>query len=127
MDRYANLKKIAVPVCGAILLAFALTVHPQAQEVTEEEEEEHGVTESDVERYIEVYAAMQADHTLTIDEALEPHQMTVGQFRSLERRIQREQRWVDRVRSELLERAKKRTAETQITPGGSQAEPAPQP
>ncbi len=64
------------------------------------------VSDVELERYIAVYRAMHADHSLTIDEALRPHGMTVEDFRNLERRVQENHRLVERVREALLEYAR---------------------
>jgi hypothetical protein len=57
-----------------------------------------------------VYKAMQVNHGLTIEEALKARSMTLEQFRPTERRIQKEQRYVERVRKALLECAQSRAA-----------------
>jgi hypothetical protein len=99
---------------GALAVGVALsTIRPQAQESVEEESEEsdkNGVSESELQLYISIYGAMQADHSLTLEDALIPHQMSVEQFRDVERRVQRQQGLVDRVRQALLEQAKDRSA-----------------
>lgn len=86
-----------------------MTVHPQAQEAGEETDV-HAVTDAELALYIEVYGAMQADHGLAIEDALASRQVTIEQFRSIERRVQHQQRTVDRVRQALLEQAKARAA-----------------
>lgn len=95
---------------GAVVLGTLLLmgVHPQAQEVGEESEVQP-VTESELTLYIEVYGAMQADHGLTIDHALAARNVSLDQFRSIERRVQQQQRTVDRVRQALLDQAKARS------------------
>jgi gas vesicle protein len=75
---------------------------PVAQEAEEDEDSSSGVKETEVELYIAVYKAMQANHQLTIEEALKPHNTSLEQFRSIERRVQKQQRLVDRVREELV-------------------------
>ena len=112
-----------LPGFGAAFLlagALALSVRPQAQE--SEEREQQGVTEAEIELYIDVYSAMQKDHDVTIELALAPHNVSLEQFRDVERRVQRDQRIVDRVREALLETAKARPpADAAPT---KQAEPA---
>jgi hypothetical protein len=81
----------------------------EAQE-THDAPAETKVTESDVEMYIAVYGAMQADHGLTIDDAIASHNVSLDQFRDLERRVQADQRMVDRVRLALLNQAKSHSA-----------------
>jgi len=101
-------------VVGALLIALP----PQAQE--SDEPEQHEVSDAEVEGYIEVYSAMQADHDLAIEAALAPHNMPLERFRDIERRIQREQRLVDRVRQALLDQAKNRAASA-LAPGKNAA------
>ena len=102
---------------GAILMgAFIISLAPQAQEADEPERPQ--VSEGEVQLYIDVYSAMQADHALTIDAALIPHNVPLERFRDIERRIQREQRLVDRVRQALLERAKNRSVSA-LAPGAT--------
>jgi hypothetical protein len=84
---------------GVLLVVY----HPQAEEV--EESEAPAVSEADVQMYIKVYSAMQEDHDLTIDGAIAPYQISLDEFRQLERRIQNQPRLVDRVRQALLEHA----------------------
>jgi hypothetical protein len=90
---------------------------PQAQE-SEDATEDTQVTEPDLALYIEVYEAMQADHGLTIQDALARagNKMDLDQFRELERRIQRSEGLVTRVRQALLEQAKARAGTVEPTP-----------
>lgn len=60
--------------------------------------------------FIDVYGAMQKDHGLTIDKAVEEHQISVEQFRAIERRVQQQQRLVDRARQALADQARARAA-----------------
>ena len=64
------------------------------------------VTDSDADLYIAVYSAMQADHGLTIEEAVASRHISLDEFRELERRVQSDQRMVDKVRLALLNQAK---------------------
>jgi hypothetical protein len=125
------MKSTMVLLSAAVLLAgFSIPFVPhgqQAQIRTDADEEENpGVTESEIELYIEVYKAMQSNHALTIEEALKPHGVSLEKFRASERRIQKEQRYVDRVRKALLEFARSRAATAELPPGGAQAVPPPQ-
>jgi len=92
-------------LCMLVVVGVLATVfHPQAEEVSESEPP--SVSESDLQLYIKVYAAMQDDHDLTIDNAIKSSQMSLDDFRQLERRIQNQPRLVERVREALLERVK---------------------
>jgi hypothetical protein len=126
------MKSTMVLLSGAVLLAgLSIQFVPhgqQAQNKTEAEEEGEtpGVSESELEVYIEVYKAMQSNHALTIEEALKPHGVSLEKFRASERRIQKEQRYVERVRKALLEYARSRAATVALPPDGPQLAPPPQ-
>ena len=87
-------------IAGVLVTVF----HPQAEEVGDSEPP--SVSESDLQLYIKVYSAMQEDHDLTIENAIRPHNISLDDFRQLERRIQSQPRLVDRVRQALLEQVK---------------------
>lgn len=93
---------VTVAVAGAVVVAL----RPAAEEV--EPPEPPNVTEEELQTFIDVYGAMQMDHDLTVEKAVEPHSLTLEQFRALELRIQSEQRLVDRARQALLEAAQSR-------------------
>ncbi len=80
---------------------------------------EDKITEGDVELYIAVYSAMQSDHGLTIEGALAGKELSLDQFRDLERRVQSDQHTVDRVRTALLTHAKARNSNTWLPPGAT--------
>ncbi len=110
---------IGLSLCGILGGVSALAVRPQAQDW--EESSAPDVTEAELSLFIAVYSAMQADHDLTVETALgrEAPGMTLEQFRQLERRIQRQERLVDRVRQALLDTAKARAAP--VGPASAQA------
>jgi hypothetical protein len=114
MKSTAVLLILAVVLAGASAQFLPADQLAQEEEVGEEEESP-GVSESEIERYIEVYKAMQANHALTIEEAVKPFNVTLEQFRAIERRIQKEQRYVDRVRKALLEYSRSQ-ASTGVVP-----------
>jgi hypothetical protein len=113
---------MGVILAAAVAAAIGFTVHPQAQEVSDDEEPDK-VSETEINLYIDVYGAMQADHDVTIERALaeRAQNMTLDQFRELERRIQRDEGLVERVRKALLEQAKARAAS--VGPMTGKAEP----
>jgi hypothetical protein len=117
MTRWAGLLICALAV--GFVLGSQVTQRPSAEE-TAAAPHDAKVSESDLELYIEVYSAMQADHGVTIDEALAGHNMSLDDFRDLERRLQADQRMVDRVRLALLNQAKTRNT---WSPPGSAAGP----
>ena len=60
---------------------------------------------------------------VTIEEALVPHGLDLVEFRSLERRIQKREMYVERVREALLEHAKNRAAGPNKLPGEEELGP----
>lgn len=97
---------LGVVVLSAIGSAFVSVPHPAAQDF--EEEDVSDVSEAELNLYIDVYSAMQADHGMTIDQALVSvaNGMELTSFRDLERRIERQERLIERVRQVLVENAK---------------------
>ena len=67
--------------------------------------EPDGVTESELETYLRVLEGMQADRSLSIDQAVDREHIPLAKFRELEQRVQRNEALVDRVRHILRERA----------------------
>ena len=97
---------IALGVTAAVVLVGTLLLEsrPRAQEVEEPETSE--VTERELDLFIDVYSSMQADHDLTIDEVLSQREVSLQEFRDIERRIQQQGRLVRRVREALIDHAK---------------------
>lgn len=95
-------------------VGWNLADHGRAQEI--EESRAARVTSDELELYIRVYTAMQDDHGLTIEQAIRPHQISLEDFRQLERRIQAEPRLVDRVREALLEHVRSRGRFAHLAP-----------
>jgi hypothetical protein len=91
-------------LCVLAGAGLATVFHPQAQETSDSEAPT--VSEADVQLYIKVYVAMQEDHDLTIENAIKPHQLSLDDFRQIERRIQNQPRLVERVRQALLDHVK---------------------
>ncbi|MBI4514954.1 MAG: hypothetical protein HY699_03950 [Deltaproteobacteria bacterium] len=90
----------------AVIAVLAVALRPAAQET--EEPGSSKVADSELQTFIAVYSAMQMDHDLTIERAVEPYHMSVDAFRQLERRVQAEQRLVDKARQALLVQAQGR-------------------
>ncbi len=63
------------------------------------------VPESEFERYVRVLELMQADHSLGVDAATDRESMKVEEFRDIERRVQRNDVLVERVRESLKRKA----------------------
>ncbi len=91
---------------GALLGALACGLRPEAQEAAVTGPDE--VSAEELQLYIDVYSAMQADHGLTLEQVLGQKQISLEDFRSVERRVQREDRLVRKVREALLAQAKAR-------------------
>jgi hypothetical protein len=109
---------LPIVVLGALGVLVAV-FRPQAEEV--EDNEPPAVSEADLQTYIQVYSAMQDDHDLTIDNAIKPYNISLDDFRQLERRVQTQPRMVERVRQALLDHAKEHSVFAQ-----SMATPTPQ-
>lgn len=122
MTRWAGLLVCALAVGFA--LGSQVSHRPVAQEFAAQPRDDK-VSEADLEMYINVYSQMQADHSLTIDDVLVAQGVSIDEFRDLERRVQADQRMVDKVRLALLNQAKTRSSWGM--PGGAPAPPAESP
>jgi hypothetical protein len=65
----------------------------------------NAVTESEFQTYLHVLEAMQANRSLSIDDAVEAAHLPLEKFRELEQRVQRNEALIDRIRNVLRERA----------------------
>jgi len=63
------------------------------------------VTEGEFQTYLHVLESMQANPTLSIDDAVGAEHVTLSKFRELEQRVQRNEVLIDRARHTLRERA----------------------
>jgi hypothetical protein len=63
------------------------------------------VPESEFERYVRVLESMQADHSLAVEAAADRESLKVEEFRDIERRVQRNDLLVERVRESLKRKA----------------------
>jgi hypothetical protein len=105
----------AIPV---VLIAYSVmsrtspeVIELVAQEETAVEDSQgEEVSNEELKLYIDVYSAMQQDHSLTVDDAIQAHGVTLEEFRGIERRVQNKTRLVERVRTALVEQAKRRSA-----------------
>jgi hypothetical protein len=113
---------LGVGAVGVLVGALVFGLRPQAQEAEEPVAED--VTQSELEMYIAVYTAMQADHDLTLDAELAQKGVSLTQFRHIERRVQKQERLVRKVRDALLAQAKAR-ADT-LAPSSARAPAAPE-
>jgi GTP cyclohydrolase I len=109
---------------GVLVGALLFGLRPQAQEA-EENEVDH-VSANELTLYIDVYTSMQADHDLTLDTVLAQKGTSLEQFRNIERRVQKQERLIRKVRDALQAQAKART--DAIAPPAARAEaPAAKP
>ncbi len=124
----------AIPVLLGAFSVMSHTSHeapePIAQSDTAESPaaEPEDVSDEQLQTYVAVYSAMQLDHSLTLEDALEPHKMSLDEFRGIERRVQSKSRLVTTVREALLEQAKQRSAFSEprgTTAGAKPAEKKP--
>ena len=132
-SRVIGLLGLLLGVCavGALAGALVFGLRPLAQEAgggTDREE----VAPAELDLYIAVYSAMQADHDLTLDQVLAQKAVPLDQFRNIERRVQRQDRLIRKVRDALTAQARERAA--QVAPLAAQppeptvaAGPAPAP
>jgi uncharacterized protein (DUF2267 family) len=67
--------------------------------------EPDSVTESEFQIYLRVLEAMQSDHALAIEDAVQSEYVSLAKFRDLEQRIQRNDMLIDRIRHSLREKA----------------------
>jgi hypothetical protein len=97
---------LGVGALGILVGALLFGLHPQAQEAGENEGEQ--VTSSELDLYIDVYTSMQADHDLTLETILAQRGVPLATFRNIERRVQKQERLVRKVREALQAQAKTR-------------------
>ncbi len=105
------MRRLVFPLAVCLVVVSGLTLRvwrPAAQETTDASAPK--VTEQQLETFIAVYSAMQVNHDLTVDEALQPHHLSLEEFRQIERHVQEEPRLVERVRQALLAQAQSQSA-----------------
>jgi hypothetical protein len=80
-----------------------LAAEPPAAAPAEEtaDDDDKDVPNSQVEKYINAYKAMQKDHSMTAEQAASKQGLTIAQFRTLEGRIERDDTLRERVRKAL--------------------------
>jgi hypothetical protein len=103
---------LGIAAVGALIGALLFGMRPEAQEPSPSPADD--VTPEELQLYIDVYTAMQANHDLTVEQVLATKNMTLPQFRNIERRVQQQDRLVHKVREALTAQAKARA--DQIAP-----------
>ncbi len=96
---------LGVGAVGALVGALMFGLQPEAQEPVPAADD---VSASELQMYIDVYAELQGDHAVTLDQALARRSMPLSEFRAIERRVQKQERLVRKVREALLAQAKAR-------------------
>ncbi len=117
---------LGIAAVGALIGALLFGMRPEAQEPAATPKDD--VTPAELQLYIDVYTAMQADHDLTLDQVLATKNVTLADFRSVERRVQEQERLVQKVRAALTAQAKARAdqiAPMAARPAGTPAAPPP--
>ena len=118
---------LGIAAAGALIGALLFGARPEAQEPATPKDD---VTPAELQLYIDVYTAMQADHDLTLDQVLATKNVSLADFRNIERRVQQQDRLVHKVREALTTQAKKRAEEIApmaARPAGTPAAPPPAP
>lgn len=115
---------LGIAAVGALIGALLFGMRPEAQEPVSPSDD---VTPEELQLYIDVYTAMQADHDLTIDQVLAEKNVTLEQFRSVERRVQLQDRLVHKVRDALTAQAKARADQIAPLAGRAPGTPAATP
>lgn len=106
------LKKIGITalVLGLGFVGVLFTLPPAAQEIHSQtvpvSTPDKDVSESELQLFIDVYKAMQADHGLKIEQVLASRGVALDDFRSVERRVQSKSLLVERARTALTDYAK---------------------
>ena len=116
---------LATGAVGVLVGALVFGLRPQAQEAGESEVDQ--VSPSELAIYIDVYTAMQADHDLTLESILAQKGVPLQQFRNIERRVQKQERLVRKVREALQAQAKARAESLAPPSAQAEAQPAKQP
>ncbi len=112
---------LAICLCGGLGAATLAPAHAasvaesnaqfhlrlaQADSLSDDQSE---VPPQQVEKYIAIYKATQANHSLTVEQAAAQQGLTVPEFRTLEGKIERDDALRARVRKALSNRASKTT------------------
>lgn len=112
---------LALAAVGVLVGAGLFGLRPQAQEAGAGDADD--VSPAELALYIDTYTAMQANHDLTLETILAEKGVPLDQFRSIERRVQRQERLVRKVREALQAQAKART--DAVAPPAVRAEAPP--
>lgn len=112
---------LAICLCGGLGAATLAPAHaasaaePTAQfhlrfaQADSSPDDQSEVSPQQVEKYISIYKATQANHSLTVEQAAAQQGLTVPEFRTLEGKIERDDALRARVRKALRNNASKTT------------------
>lgn len=84
---------------------FAIASQNRIAQTEPDDDDDKEIPPAQVDKYVQVYQAMQKDHNLTVEQAASKQGMTVAQFRSLEGKIERDDTLRERVRTALRKAA----------------------
>jgi hypothetical protein len=82
----------------------------------DDDSESQDVPPADIEKYVNVYQAMQRNRTLTVEQASAQQHLSVEQFRDIESKIERDGVLRERVRRELLKTAQEKSNALKLKP-----------
>jgi len=89
------------PALAASAAGFAPQLHLRLAQSDSSSDDQSEVPPEQVEKYIAIYKATQANHSLTVEQAASQQGLTVPQFREIEGRIERDDALRARVRKAL--------------------------
>jgi hypothetical protein len=98
---------LGIAAAGVLVGAMLFGLRPQAQEAGAGDTDD--VSAVELQLYIDTYTAMQANHDLMLETILAEKNVPLDEFRNIERRVQRQERLVRKVREALQAQAKART------------------
>ena len=117
MSRLEELLRALILVAGTFLFTewihyrvgappiFQYLLGPSAARELASRHDLDSVTEAEFQTYLRVLEAMQANRSLSIDDAAGAENLAINKFREIEQRVQRNEVLIDRARHELRERA----------------------
>jgi hypothetical protein len=82
----------------------------------DDDSESQDVPPAQIEKYVNVYQAMQRNRTLTVEQASAQQHLSVQEFRDIESKIERDGVLRERVRRELLKTAEEKSNALKLKP-----------
>jgi len=90
--------------------------------IAQEEGDETEVPPEQIDKYIAIYRAMQRDHSLNVEQAAQQQGLTLGAFRDIEHKIERD----DMIRERVREALRNKPSESGTTGALPEASPSAQ-